>query len=305
MKQVITATDVATARKAGQATLAVPDGAIITPQAADDAREFGITLVRENGAPVAAGPMVPVYHAAAMQPRFMQPQVMQPQTMQPQAAQTPVIGYGPHVVPVPMAPLPLNAVQAGPVMPRILTQNIPQGVPPMPAQAYAPYPSPAQPAPSQSASANDVVDEVRRLVMARLGNAVPPALDAVISSVLSGAPGQGGGPVVFASASSLPASNVASAPAAVSMVEVAAPSASLPGLGYLSWENSSFTWTFDTAEALAVLEGQLSLTANGSAYTAGPGDSFLIPAGVAVTLSAKGRVRCVHSSWPNPETAKG
>lgn len=303
MKKVLTATDIAAARKAGQTSLAVPAGAIITPQAADDAREFGIALVREGTAPAASAQRgVPAQPGTA---------------------------YSRHAMPVPVAPLPLNVVQGSPAMPRILTQNIPQGAPPVAAQAYARYAAPAAapvfpsvPAPVHTGQDAAFAEEVRRQVLARAGNVAPAAVDAAISAVLSGAgsgasftgqarnayPAQGSGsasPVVHASAAALPAANVASAPSAVSMVEVAAPGAALPGLGYMSWENSSFTWTFEHAAALVVLEGQLALTANGASVAANPGDSLLIPAGVAVTVSATGRVRCVHSSWPNPETRKG
>lgn len=292
MKKVLTATDVATARKAGQTSLAVPAGTIITPQAADDARDFGIALVREGASPAPA-----LRAAPAAQPRAAYPQ---------------------HAIPVPVNPLPLGVVQSGSAMPRILTQNVPQGVPPVAPQAYAQYAAAPASAPAPAGQDAAFAEEVRRQVMARVGNVAPGAVDAAISAVLSGTAGQAqaaqpaqaqssgsAGPVVYASAAALPAANVASAPSAVSMVEVAAPGAALPGLGYMSWENSSFSWTFEHAAALVVLEGQLSLTANGAAVTANPGDSLLIPAGVAVTISAKGRVRCVHSSWPNPETRKG
>lgn len=222
---VITAHDVSTARKAGQASIVVPAGALITPQAADDARDYGIALARAD--------------------------------------------------------------QGG------ARQAVPS-----------------------------VMDEVRRRVAARLGNAALASLDAVISAVMAAYPvsGAGGadpaspgapftrrvGSVTQVSAADLPRrGNMAASPAAVSMVEAVPPADAHPGLGYMSWENSSFDWTFRHAEVLVVLEGEITLETGGAALAGKAGDSFVIPAQSAVTLSAKGRARCAHSSWPNPETAKG
>ncbi|MDR0466062.1 MAG: hypothetical protein LBH94_01755 [Deltaproteobacteria bacterium] len=50
-KPLITAHDVREARKAGRTEIAVPLGAIVTPQAKDDARDYGIRLVAETSRP--------------------------------------------------------------------------------------------------------------------------------------------------------------------------------------------------------------------------------------------------------------
>lgn len=233
---VITAHDVGTARKAGRTSIAVPRGALITPQAADDARGYGIALVlagRDDTPPAA-----PAANSLA-----------------------------------------------------------------------------GQAAPS-------VRDEVRRQVTARLGGAAPSSLDAIISAVMAAcsvsgaggaAPAPSGapfirraGPVIQVSAADLPPQgNMAASPAAVSMVEAAPPAGTHPGLGYMCWENSSFEWTFRHAEVLVVLEGEITLAAGCAALAGKGGDSFVIPAQSVVTLTAKGRTRCVHASWPDPETAKG
>ena len=53
-KPIITANEVREARKDGRTELVLPPGAIITPQARDDARTFGIRLAREASRPAAA-----------------------------------------------------------------------------------------------------------------------------------------------------------------------------------------------------------------------------------------------------------
>ncbi|MCL2123344.1 MAG: hypothetical protein FWH34_04565 [Desulfovibrionaceae bacterium] len=53
-KSIITANEVREARKEGRAEIAVPPGAVITPQARDDAREFGIRFAGEASRPVAS-----------------------------------------------------------------------------------------------------------------------------------------------------------------------------------------------------------------------------------------------------------
>jgi uncharacterized cupin superfamily protein len=239
-KVVITAFDINAARKAGETSLVVPGGALVTPQAADDARGYGIALLRAGQDTTAREP-------------------------DQAAVQTPSRAAGP-------------AGQAAP----------------------------------------SAMDEVRRRVMTKLGNRAPASLDAVIDAVLAACPVAGAGNALAApfikkagtvtrvSASALPQpDNAAATPAAVSMVEAVPPSDAHPGLGYMSWENSSFDWTFRYAEVLVVLGGEITLSASGAILEGKPGDAFVIPAQSAVTLSAKDRARCVHASWPNPETAKG
>ena len=60
-KIVITANEVREARKAGRTEIVVPLGAIVTPQARDDAREFGIRLAEEASRSIA-----PSYAAASV-----------------------------------------------------------------------------------------------------------------------------------------------------------------------------------------------------------------------------------------------
>ena len=63
-------------------------------------------------------------------------------------------------------------------------------------------------------------------------------------------------------------------------------------VGYLDWENLSFSWTFRRTEVLVVLEGDLNLSIEGTTFSAAHGDVFSIPAGTEVELSSSGHVRC-------------
>ena len=228
MKKVITAIDISAARKAGATQLAVPAGGIVTPQAADDARSYGINLVREGGS-----------------------------TVSPRSA---------------------------------------------PAPAFA---SPSRVAAPDSAA----VAEVRRQVLAKVGAAADPArVDEAIRLVFGTGPVSAGdtpylrhaGGVTQVRHAALPAgasSGPQAAPGGVQMIEALVPAKDSPGVSYMSWEQSSFAWTFSQAEVLVVLEGELRLTCEGAEVTALAGDALRITAGSAVTLAAKNRVRCVLSSW--------
>ncbi len=243
MKHVITALDIGAARKMGRTSLSVPAGTLVTPQAADDARDYGITLLREGESVPQRGPRGGAKAAA------------------PQAAR-------PAVSPVPAVPA----------------------------------------APARDTAALEA--EVRRLVAARLGpSADPAALDAAIRAVLSaGGAGQStetpfvrrAGGLALVRREGLPKTGGSprSGPEAVDMIEALPPDGGAPGVGYLRWENTSFTWTFSEAEVVTVLAGELTFSCEGASLSASPGDSFRIAAGATVTLAARGEACCVHSSWP-------
>ena len=69
-KILISAQDLREARKAGRTEIVLPPGAIITPQAKDDAREFGIRLVTETNRPGAPLHAVAPLPAALSGPAF-------------------------------------------------------------------------------------------------------------------------------------------------------------------------------------------------------------------------------------------
>ena len=67
-KLIITAHDVHEARKEGRTEMVVPPGAIVTPQARDDARDRGIRLTGETGRPTAPCCAAPQPSAALPHP---------------------------------------------------------------------------------------------------------------------------------------------------------------------------------------------------------------------------------------------
>ncbi len=96
MRELITAQNIADARRAGQQSIVVAPNALITPQAKDDAKLYGIAIMFRDEAPVA--PMAPVAQAAtpsfgqavhqyAPAPSYVQPSYAQPAHVQPVNAQ--------------------------------------------------------------------------------------------------------------------------------------------------------------------------------------------------------------------------
>ena len=191
-------------------------------------------------------------------------------------------------------------------------------------QAAAPVSAPILP-PVGAAAAPAVVDEVRRLVSTRLGATADPAsIEAAIRAVLgnaSGVPGpastsdapaddgslvrrsSGVDGIAHVRQSALPqaaATARSGSSEAVHLTEAFPPTATTPGIGYMDWEDTSFTWTFAHAEVLVVLSGQLTLIYEGTTFAASAGDALHIAPGSAVTLAATGKVRCVLTSWPSP-----
>lgn len=80
----------------------------------------------------------------------------------------------------------------------------------------------------------------------------------------------------------------------VGVMEVLSPAlGDAAAVGYLEWENMTVPWTFRRPEALVILEGAVTLSIEGTAFSAAAGDVFTLPAGSEVELSASGHVKCV------------
>ena len=302
MKKVITAQMLLDAKKAGLTAVSVPPGAIITPQALDDARNYGIALQRESAAPAAA-PVAPV-------------------------VQTPVAALSVQAVRNLMAAAPTPPA-AAPVAAPVVTGAQPFAAPPAPATMPAGFVAEligkqvAQHLGSTAdmtrinAVVHDVMGEYGRF--APSGAAGPPAASTTIgattptggimASGISGAatmttvtgathpPVQSGnGAILVLGREALPGQNAASG--AVIVTDSLIPDAEGPGVGYLQLADSSFDWTFSANEVLVVLEGLLQISGAGLDLKAGPGDAVRVSAGLSCTLTATGRVSCVYSAWP-------
>lgn len=264
-RPVLTAEDIRKAKRAGQTSVVIPAGAIVTQQAREDALQQGIALVQEN-TPVQPG------HSAPANP------VVKP-TPTPAVAQTAF----------PMA-------------------------------AKAPQPSGGCSKTCEAGQADDLSEklfaEVKRQTLAALPANIDPALvDESIRKTLAALKGDGGGCVHCPHRETQTASATAGAPVwlleggGVRMVDskslnFASGGAGRVGImpvlcgenaaqvGYLNCDAGSFSWTFDQAETLVVLEGRLSFTANGACFNANAGDICAFPAGSVVTFEAQGPVRC-------------
>ncbi|HIU17984.1 MAG TPA: DUF861 domain-containing protein [Candidatus Avidesulfovibrio excrementigallinarum] len=197
--------------------------------------------------------------------------------------------------------------------------------PAVPAGAPSYQAAPAQQSAGCSAKAaidlntDDIFSAVREQVLARVPAGTDPAIiDGMIRKALTEqGPGCGGSCVRCIKAASQ-AAGVAPQPGAawlqktasaarvdsralplspsntgVGMMEVIAPESAseMPAVGYVEWERGAFPWTFARAEALVVLEGELTVRVDGQVLTAGPGDVLAFDKDAQVTFEAQGRVR--------------
>jgi len=286
MKKVITAQDIQEARKAGLTAVSVPPGAIITPQALDDARNYGIALQRESAVSTA------VQTAVAGAPA-------QAAVMPARPVQAPAM----TAAPIPAAPA--FPVASGPFTTRE-TQAVRNLMAAVSAPATAVPAAPASPTPA-AMPAGFVAELISKQVAQQLGGTADMTrINTVVREVMGeheisastgAAPVQSGsGAVLVRGREALPAQSAAAD--AVVVTDSLIPDAQGPGIGYLQLADSSFDWTFAADEVLVVLEGELRLHGAGLDVKAGPGDAVRLSAGLSCTLTATGRVSCVYSAWP-------
>lgn len=325
MKKLLTAQDIHEARKAGLTALVVPPGALITPQARDDARSYGILLQQEPAAPApaqAAPPAAPAFSplpAQAWSAAGREAFAPVPAAAFAQARSAGSAPFTARAVPHASDSQAAQPAQAFAGREVRAAHHCMAAQPPVPVPAQSagqpPSFSPAPPA----LPAWLVADLISRQVAQHLGDKAEPAhINAVVREVLaeqdpaafagsartavSGAqaapmPMQAGsGAVLVRGSEALPGQAVSAD--AVIVADSLLPDARGPGVGYMRITDNSFTWTFADNEVLVVLEGELRLTAAGLDLSAGPGDAIRLTAGLSCTLSARGRVSCVYSAWP-------
>ena len=307
-KQIITAETVRLAWKAGQSVVTCAPGDIVTQQAQDDIRYYGMQLHTEAPAPVhqpapapvsAKTPVEAVAVALAQTPSGHQPKPSPALTADQLAAATRQL----QEVLVPLTQALTASVQPAPQeMPPVVFAP---GVNPMAASSPTKLPEGTEALRSEQT----LIAAIRRKVLAALpSKTVDDALlDQLIKTVFAeigtscGAgsraveirPGvmQAGGVVHVDSKKQLWSS--AGGKDSVSMMEVLSPAdGAAAAVGYLEWEKLSFSWTFTRPEVLVVLEGELTLTIEGTTFDAAPGDVFSIPGGTDVVLGSAGHVKC-------------
>lgn len=291
-KQIITAETVRLAWKAGQSVIVYAGGDIVTQQARDDARHHGITLTTEDLlVPGSTGAESTAPAAAPARP-------VREESSEPQHVPTPTL----TAEQLTAATRQLQEVLAP------LTQALAASA--RPAETPTPRPTAVEQAVtvvSAPAEQDDLFTAIRRGVLAALpaGSVDEAFVDQLIHSVLSemghGAEAAASGtrPGVRQAAgvthvdSSAQLWGSSRNRDSVSVMDVLSPAkGDAAAVGYLDWENLSFSWTFRRAEVLVVLEGELNLSIEGTTFSAVHGDVFSIPAGTEVELSSSGHVRC-------------
>lgn len=289
-KRIITAETVRLAWKAGQSAVVYARGDIVTQQAQDDARRYGLSLTAEES-------VVPEPAPAAAPEQAVPAPLGQPEQ---QHATTPELSAEQLAA----ATRQLQEVLAP------LTQALTAHTPAVPPVVFTPGVNPmAEPAPARPQADEALIAAIRRRVMAALpaGSCVDAAfVDRLITSVLAEAETDGASP---AQAEVRPgvrqaggvthvdsrAQRRASVPVkgSVAVMDLLSPArGDAASVGSLEWENLSFSWTFRRTEVLVVLEGDMNLSIEGTTFSAAHGDVFSIPAGTEAVLSASGHVKC-------------
>lgn len=287
-KQIITAETVRIALKAGQPVIVYAKGDIVTQQAQDDARHYGITLTTEalvvpESAPAEPAP-VPQKPAETPVP------------------QEPLHVTAPGLTAEELASATRQLQEVLVPLTQALTASVKPALPdttPAPAAASS-YVTTVS-APAEPRSEETLLVAIRRGVLSALpsGMADEAMIDRLIRSVLAemgAAPSRPGirqaGGVTHVD-SKAQQWNTSRVKGGVSVMDVLSPvKGDAAAVGYLDWENLSFSWTFRRTEVLVVLEGELNLSIEGTTFSAAHGDVFSIPAGTEAVLSASGHVRC-------------
>ena len=288
MKKVITAQDISEARKAGATSLPIASHAIVTPQAQDDARSYGITLQR-----VAENEAVAKMHQPLVSPAA-QPQASAP--LLAGAAQLQRFTSITHGMPSAREPMANSAAKIEPV------QGMVQG----------------------QTEKTSLMDAVRAGVAARLGGLSDAALvNSVIADVMvemaggqqmvqrepagalpAGEPaalcrsGSGSEAVLVRGAGLSEQAGSRHGPGGMVLTDILAPGPDGPGVGMMEFSATAFEMAFAAHEVLTVLEGELVVTVQGQTLRAGKGDAVRLSAGAKATLSSGGYVRCLYSAWP-------
>lgn len=286
-KQIITAETVRLALKAGQSVIVYAEGDIVTQQAEDDARHYGIQLTTE--APAVPEP-APAPAAAPAEETVLRPER---RPVAPPVLDADQLAAAARQLQDVLAPLT-----------RALAAPAPTAVPEVPPVVHTPGVNPmAETAPAKRLPEDPIV-AIRRRVMAALpeGHAVDEAfVDRLIKSVLSETEGAAPAEARPGVRQARGVTHVDSraqhwtAPikGGVTVMDVLSPvKGDAAAVGYLEWENLSFSWTFRRTEVLVVLEGEVNLSIEGTTFCAAHGDVFSIPAGTEAVLSASGHVKC-------------
>lgn len=300
MKKLITSMDISEARKAGRTGITVPPGALITPQARDDAKNYGIALLdgpqEDACAPQAvAGNNDAPSSTASLFTAARQIQQPVREISLPKASG----GIG-------------DSLQS--VARRMARQTSIVSDPANSGQAASP--------PGSASLAEQVQQRVTALLSGNpvAGSSALPNLEETIAAVIAesmGAPtgnqsnptSQQASGTEFTAAAGAPSmasgsgvnfikgpiqASASAVPGEVHIEESLLPGTDGPGVTRMHWKDSSFEWTVEFDEVLVVTGGELEA----GGITLKPGEALRAKKGSKLTLSAHGSTSCVCSSWP-------
>ncbi len=304
MRELITAQNIADARRAGQQHIVVAPNALITPQAKDDAKQYGISILfrEEAPAPAPVQVSVPVASPAPSFGQSVQAGYAGQSYVQPNYTQ----GYRPLYAPEPLSqPLQQNRIVMN-------TNNPNNGVAPAWAAPVIPFGNNAQGfAQPQAAAPNpaEIAAQVAAQLQQLLGNnaALQSTVSQVVSEVMAGQAPVAGGCACAPVAGSIDGVDVVpfqtacpsgSVQGEVSIEEALLPGATGPGVTRFSWANTALEWTFAHDEVLVVTKGTVQISQAGASISVGTGGAVRVRKGTSVTLTAQGEACCLSSSWP-------
>ncbi len=318
MKELITANTISDARKAGVQHLYVSPGALITPQAKDDAKEYGIALITQEK-PVAPAMAAPTYSVVAPAVAHVTTQGTFPAYATTQQHRV--------VMNTPNSPTPAM----DPMMQQLVEQVL-KAVAPTQAPMQVPVQAPAAPSYGQAqnidaaAVAAQVVQQINGLLAARGGIAAFPGMESTIASLVAEytktattqhvmaasapmaapmsapampyaacAQGNVAGIDVVPFTSQQPAGRVQGE---VNIEEALLPGQNGPGVTRFTFTDTSLVWTFTHQEVLVVTHGSIEVQGPNSTCMLTQGSAIRVAKGTSVTLVAHGAASCVCTAWP-------
>ncbi len=305
MKELITANTINDARKTGVKHINISPDAIITPQAKDDAKQYGIALIIQEKS-VSHTPSTYVTQS----PMQIATQPLQGNAVAYAQQHNRVAMNNPHSLNSPMDPSMQQIVE------KVLQTLAPHSNNPWNANAYVPPTQNLDP----RAITSQVLQQINSILANRGGMASFPNLESTIAQVVAEYTSAGAGQGAH-SANTM--QNVAPTPQPTACANVAGidvvpfpaqqpqgrvqgevnieeallPSKDGPGLTRFTFTDTSLVWTFTHDEALVVTHGNIEVqSANGSCML-GQGGAVRVANGTSVTLVAHGSASCVCVAW--------
>ncbi len=264
MRELITGQSIADARRAGQQEIVVSARALITPQAKDDAKQYGIAIrfCEDKAAePVAQKPIT------VPEPITTDRYAMNNNSNNGQAPAwaAPVVQFGAQ----PAGTACNAAGDAADIAAQVAARL--QGL--LGANAGA----------QLQGTVAQVVSEVMHTGATSAHSAGPVSTGIALNGV---------DVVPF------PANNpTASVQGEMNIEEAFLPGDNGPGVTRFSFANASLDWTFANDEVLVVTKGTVQISQGGNAVTLNVGGAARMHKGTSVVLTAQGEVCCIASSF--------